>query len=70
MTTIYRVPPATFDAATASPTELAKYGIPPAPPTSNTAAYAQWHQMINNLHFVTPPTAFVGINVKAASSQN
>lgn len=70
LATTYKIPPSSFNPATASPSQLAKYGIPPAPPASNTTAYAQWTKMIHNLHFVTPPPALVTINARAATSGN
>lgn len=52
-TTVYKVPPAGFTAATASPAELSRYGIPPEP--SSQAGRQRWLAMVSNMSFVTPP---------------
>ncbi len=51
------VPPATFDAATAPPEQLAAYGIPQEP--TDPASQTRWHEMVGNMHFATPPTKLV-----------
>ena len=49
------VPPASFDAARASASELATYGIPPEPPASS-PEYAIWKETISQgIRFATPP---------------
>ncbi len=56
-------PPANFDPATASPAQLAEYGIPPEPPASNATALANWHAMINNMHTAGPAQSqMIGTN--------
>ena len=49
------VPPASFDARSASASELATYGIPPEPPASS-PEHAIWKEMISQgIKFATPP---------------
>ncbi|MDQ2896853.1 MAG: hypothetical protein M3Y09_14600 [Actinomycetota bacterium] len=57
----YLVPPASFDAATASADLLKAYGIPAAPPTSDTVAWQNWSTMVHNFHFVVPPATLMGV---------
>ena len=52
------VPPSTFDAATASASALAEYGIPAQPPAGSPEV-AAWQAMIHNVHFVAPPADLV-----------
>jgi hypothetical protein len=56
--TTYLVPPASFDAATASQAELERYGIPTAPPTTS-PEYALWHKMIEHMVASPPPSGAV-----------
>lgn len=44
-----------FDAATASPAELARNWAPPEPPATDPTGRAQWRSLVDKLHFVTPP---------------
>ncbi len=67
-TTTYIVPPASFDAATASPAQLQAYGIPPAPAPSETVAYARWEQMVHNLKFAKAPQAIYSVESVRTSS--
>jgi alpha-tubulin suppressor-like RCC1 family protein len=49
------VPPASFDARSASASELATYGIPPEPPASS-PEHTIWKEMISQgIKFATPP---------------
>jgi alpha-tubulin suppressor-like RCC1 family protein len=49
------VPPASFDARSASSSELATYGIPPEPPASS-PEHTIWKEMISQgIRFATPP---------------
>ncbi len=52
-------PPASFDPQHASPTELAQYGIPAEPPSSDTLAHSLWEAMTSNIHFVEAPQYLV-----------
>jgi hypothetical protein len=63
--TTYITPPTGFDAATASASQLTQYGIPTPPSRQDAAAYQQWSQMVNNLHFVNPPSTLVVSQTKA-----
>lgn len=69
------IPPAHFNALTASPTELALYGIPAEPPVTDATARAQWIHMATHLNFVAPPSemhtvpGFVSEDSKIASTQ-
>lgn len=57
-------PPSSFDAATASASELALYGVPPKPP-AGTSEYSRWAEMVaNGIHFVTPPAALAELPPK------
>lgn len=56
--TTYLVPPASFDAATASQAELERYGIPAAPPTTS-SEYPLWQKMIDHMVPSPPPLADV-----------
>jgi hypothetical protein len=64
-----RIPPPGFDAATASASELAEYGIPAAPNPLNTSAYAQWSDMAENMRFVTPPNHLVAVPLSASTNE-
>jgi len=68
-TTTYTVPPAGFDMASASPAQLAEYGVPPAPPTG-TSAYSVWEASIQKMHILTPPSALVSVPVRADGDSN
>jgi Peptidase A4 family len=57
------LPPASFDAATATAAQLSEYGIPDEPPTSEPAAVTRWRQMVTHLNFVSPPSYLVQIPV-------
>ena len=47
-------PPASFNSATASPSELEAFGVPPEPPASS-PEYPKWKAMIvKGIHFVPP----------------
>jgi alpha-tubulin suppressor-like RCC1 family protein len=60
-------PPASFDAGTASPSELATFGIPPEPPAGS-PEYADWKAMISKgIHFVAPPAALSAVPPRHAS---
>ncbi len=49
------VPPASFDAATASPQELETFGVPPEP-AHDSPEYPKWKSMIEwGIHFVAAP---------------
>ena len=63
-TTTYTVPPAGFDMASASPAQLAEYGVPPAPPVG-TSAYGVWEASLQKMHILTPPSFLVSIPVSA-----
>lgn len=52
--TIFPVPPASFDAATASAQELESYDIPPRP-SLGTPGYAHWQTAAERLHVEAPP---------------
>jgi hypothetical protein len=54
----YRIPPASFNPASASATELKEYGVPAAPATSS-PEYPMWEKMIHNMHFNGTFTACV-----------
>ena len=55
------VPPASFDAAKASPSELETFGIPPEPPAGS-AEYPLWKGMIEKgIHFLAPPPALAQV---------
>ena len=59
VTTSMAIPPSAFDAATATPAERKRYGIP-SEPEPGTPAYVKWHQVVNEpLHFVAAPPALV-----------
>ena len=60
------VPPAGFDAATASQSEREAYGIPPEPPSSEASAHALWEEMIHNYHVVTPAEAIYTVGSPTA----
>jgi Peptidase A4 family len=63
------VPPASFDAATASAAELTRYGIPEAPPAGS-PEYAKWKQMIDEpIHFVTPPSTLVEVPLESSRTE-
>lgn len=64
-TITYVVPPASFDAATASEAVRESYGIP-AEPSSNSPEYSPWQEMVSNLHVLAPPSALVKIPVQAS----
>lgn len=53
----FTVPPAGFDAVTASTSEREAYGIPQEPAVTETAAHARWEQEIHNFHPSAPPNA-------------
>ena len=53
------LPPSSFNAATASAQDLAKYGIPAEPPLTDTVAHGWWQKMIDNLHFVPPAKTLI-----------
>lgn len=55
--TTYLVPPQSFDAATASSTELEEYGIPTAP-ASASPEYPLWHKMITRMAASPIPSAY------------
>jgi hypothetical protein len=69
-TTTDVVPPASFDAASASPAQLQAYGIPPEPAASDTAAHALWETMVHNLKFVTPPAMMYGTSVTSVAARS
>ncbi len=53
------VPPASFDAAMASPQELETFGVPPEP-AHDSAEYPKWKSMIEQgIHFVAAPASLV-----------
>jgi sugar lactone lactonase YvrE len=63
------VPPASFDATTASAVELKRYGIPEAPPVGS-PEYAKWKQMIDEpIHFVTPPSTLVEVPLENSGTE-
>jgi hypothetical protein len=60
------LPPASFDAGTASAAQLRRYGIAPEPPATARIARARWRSMVSNIHFVTPPEEMFQVPVKAS----
>jgi hypothetical protein len=68
ITQMVRVPPSGFDAASASTSELAEYGIPAAPNPLDTSAYAQWSERADNMHFITPPDHLVAVPLSASTT--
>jgi hypothetical protein len=60
-----RVPPKAFQPATATSEQLKTYGIPEAPPASNTAARNQWRNVLAKMHFVSPPAYLVAVPTRA-----
>ncbi|MGH2868431.1 MAG: hypothetical protein ACRDNK_12805 [Solirubrobacteraceae bacterium] len=50
-------PPQSFDPLTASPAELALYGVPPEPPATNPDSLKNWLQMVHNMHWIQAPPA-------------
>ncbi len=64
------VPPSSFDAAKASPSELETFGIPAEPPASS-PEYPKWKAMISNgIHFATPPTVLYEVPEEKEESAN
>jgi hypothetical protein len=53
------IPPAGFNAVTASAAERALYGLPPEPPASNPIARAHWVREIEGMKSWVPATSFV-----------
>jgi IPT/TIG domain len=51
------VPPAGFNAVTASQSEREAYGIPSQPPVTDTAAHDRWEEEIHSFHPSAPPKA-------------
>jgi hypothetical protein len=66
----YLVPPSTFDAATATPAELAYYGIPQRPPASDQTMLTFWLGMIHNLQLEAPPSTLISVPISAGSVTN
>lgn len=63
-------PPSTFNSRTASPRELAEFGIP-AEPSRTSPEYPKWRAMIEGgIHFATPPTALPAIRSPRPLSSN
>ena len=63
-----RHPPKSFHPATATSEQLKTYGIPEAPPASNTAAHNQWRNVLAKMHFVSPPSYLVEVPTRAGIS--
>ena len=56
------IPPAGFDAMTASPSQLRDYGVPPEPSaTEEPEAHSQWEGMLHKLKFAQPPNEMITI---------
>ncbi len=51
------VPPANFNAVTASQSEREAYGMPREPPATEKAAHAHWEQELRHFHPIAPPQA-------------
>lgn len=62
----YVLPPSGFDPATASPAQLAEYGVPPEP--ADPTLRQEWNAMIHHLTFVTPPAYLVSLPAKAGET--
>ncbi len=62
------IPPAGFDALTASSAERALYGIPVEPSADDPTGQALWEQMIANMTFVPAPTALHSVPVSASNT--
>lgn len=62
------VPPQSFDASTATAAQLAEYNIPAQPPSTQPSKLALWNEMVNNLHFATPPTRLISVPVAASTA--
>lgn len=58
------VPPTGWDAATASPSDRGRFGIPPEPPVADGAYHAAWAQALHRLRFGTPPAEILQVPVE------
>lgn len=67
--TIISIPLAGFNFATATPVQLALYGIPSEPP-ANSPGRTLWMRMIDNLHFASPPSFLAGLSNATATYAN
>lgn len=67
--TTFRVPPSTFDAATASNEELKRYGIP-VRPSQDSPAYPRWVSMAEDLHIEPPPAEILSVPHRASEVSN